>query len=450
MNLNDLLADLEKSSGIEKSASASAPSATGKPAISAELAGVLEKKASADLVKSAHAQGEELARELLSKMANEIQDGNNQMVAAAASAVPTEVGGTVEQVLKGTVDQAIAKGAVSDDRVDPELDKQAKLNKEATMQNTNRSLAKQIMEKLAQDFSAEVTTPSAASSVAGAAVPNMIQTGNALMAAQSDAYTQGVGPVEGTVDDLFQAIVARAKAQGGSTSDIVDSEAPVPRDTIGANDEVEKAAAVTALCGEGLDFDSAVSLVKQAEAELDSEAWEQEKQACMGALMDQGMDFDEAVSLVKQAEYDLIEKQADEYEDNLKAYNKATRPSNTLKDKAKNFASDARESSEEAAGKAKGAIGSYGKSLSEDAKQVGEQLKGLRKAPRFAAEALRGNKAVRLGGGLAGAAALAAGAYAVGSREKKACVEALMDEGIDFDSAVNLVKQAEFDLINGI
>lgn len=406
MNLNDLLADLEKSSGIEKSASASTSASAGKPAISAELAGVLEKKASADLVKSAHAQGEELAKELLLKMANEIQNGNAQMVATAASAVPTEVGGTVETVLQGTVDQAIAKGAISDDRVDPELDKQAQLNKESTVQNTNQSLAKQIMEKLAQDLSPVVTTPAAAVNVAGAAVPNLIQTGNAVMTAQADAITQGIGPVDGTVDDLFQAIVARARAQGGATDDLIDSAAPVPRDTIGAGEEVEKAAAVSALCAEGLDFDSAVDLVKQAEAELDSEAWEQEKQACMGALMEQGMDFDEAVSLVKQAEADLMDKEA----------------------KSKNEIAE---------------VGGKGTKMFNDARRFAKTHKG----------------SLKFGGALAGAA-VAGAAYnkvtghpaynkSVGSREKQACVDALMGEGIDFDDAVALVKQAEQDLLVG-
>lgn len=395
MNLNDLLADLEKSSGIEKSASASTSASAGKPAISAELAGVLEKKASADLVKSAHAQGEELAKELLLKMANEIQNGNAQMVATAASAVPTEVGGTVETVLQGTVDQAIAKGAISDDRVDPELDKQAQLNKESTVQNTNQSLAKQIMEKLAQDLSPVVTTPAAAVNVAGAAVPNLIQTGNAVMTAQADAITQGIGPVDGTVDDLFQAIVARARAQGGATDDLIDSAAPVPRDTIGAGEEVEKAAAVSALCAEGLDFDSAVDLVKQAEAELDSEAWEREKQACMGALMEQGMDFDEAVSLVKQAEADLIEKEA---------------------------------------GAGMAVVGGKGAKFLNDARRFANTHKGK----------------LKVGAGLAGAAAVSGvAAKVVGQREKQACVDALMGEGIDFDDAVALVKQAEQDLLVG-
>ena len=48
-----------------------------------------------------------------------------------------------------------------------------------------------------------------------------------------------------------------------------------------------------------MDFDTAVSLVKQAEEAPLAEAWEQEKKAAFGMLLDQGVDFDVAVNLIK-------------------------------------------------------------------------------------------------------------------------------------------------------
>lgn len=332
MNLNSLLAELEGKTQIEKSAAEVQPA---KPAISAELSAILEKKASEDLSGKAFAAGEELARQLLEKMANEIQESNDKMVASDnQKVVPIETNTSVEGAMDGSLAQGVANGAVIGDRVDditdgkgpaeaaaisvsenretpPTTDPQL-TNKENEMSKTaqdNKALAQQIMEKLAQDLSPQVTDASADASVAAAPVPNKIQQDNATMSAQADAVTMGVGPVpgQGTVDDLFQAIVARAQAQGAGHPDIVAGQAAVPRDNL-PNDSVEKAAAVSALCDEGLDFESAVELVKQAEEAINAESWEQEKVACVTALIQEGINFDDAIALVKQAEQDLIDQ----------------------------------------------------------------------------------------------------------------------------------------------
>ena len=183
MNLNQLLASLEQSAGIEKKAS---DTEEVKPSVTAELAGVLEKKASEDITKQAFAQGEELARQLLSKLANEIQTDNAIMAAQDdTKIVPTKTGGTVEQALEAIVNEAVSRGATSDDRVDEELDNsEEKMNKQA---QENNQLAVFIMEKLAQEFNPQVSTPAAQVNVYGAAVPNMIQVDNAIMTAQDDA-----------------------------------------------------------------------------------------------------------------------------------------------------------------------------------------------------------------------------------------------------------------------
>jgi len=315
LNLNELLESLEQNTQIEKKASVTQVT----PSVSEELAGILEKKASENLASQAFAQGEELARQLLTKLATEIQDNNAVMQAQdEQKVVPTETAGTVEQVLQGTVDQALGRGATSDDRVDEKADEgngvaagapitsEENMNKQA---QENSSLAAYIMEKLAQEFSAEVTTPAAGVNVAGAAVPNKIQEDNAVMTAQGDQKVTGIVPGgDGTVNALFETIVAKAIATGAGSDNLVGA---VPTDPMGVesishgDEQVEKAAAVSALCEAGLDFDSAVDLVKQAEEQILSEAWEHEKQAAFGSLIEAGIDFDQAVALIKQAEADL-------------------------------------------------------------------------------------------------------------------------------------------------
>jgi hypothetical protein len=323
LNLDSLLRNLEAGTQIEKTASTTE---TAKPAISAQLADVLEKKASEDVVKKASEQGEAAARELLAKLANNILDEQAVMVASDdAKVTSNETGGDVESVLQSTVDKAVASGATTEDRVSHEAqvnnvtpaggpvgttEKQAEETpKENTMNKSaeDKTLAQLIMEKFAQEFSPMVTTPAAAVNVAAAPVPNKIQQDNAVMTAQDDAKVQGVVPGgDGTVNSLFETIVAKAKADGGQSDDLINGPAHVQSQPVFANNEVEKAAAVASLCDEGMDFDTAVALVKQAEEALDAESWEQEKQAAFSGLVDAGYDFDTAVALVKQAEEEMI------------------------------------------------------------------------------------------------------------------------------------------------
>lgn len=428
MNLNELLDSLEQSAQIEKKASVQEET---KPSVSAELADVLEKKASEDLTKQAFAQGEELARQLLEKMANEIQTDNAVMQAQDdQKVVPTQTGGTIEQVLQGTVDQATERGATSDDRVNEEhqegkvdvaagapINSEENMNKQA---QENSSLAAFIMEKLAQEFNPQVSTP-AAGIAAGVGAPNKLQQDNAVMTAQDDAKVQGIVPGgDGTVNALFETIVAKALANGAGSDNLADTAAPAVPGVVDAasqagGPEVEKAAAVSALCDAGLDFDSAVALVKQAEEEIVAEEWEHEKQAAFGSLLEAGVDFDDAVALVKQAEEELMGKEA----------GLASKAVDALKNAGNAVRNDA----------VKASVGASTLGLA--AKSMDKKLakKGLEQL---------GRSKLAIGG--AGAAAAGAGALALRGREKRACVEQLMAEGIDFDSAVELTKQAELEV----
>lgn len=327
LNIETLLAGLEKTAGIEKAAEET----TAKPNVSAELAGILEKKSEEDVTASALAAGEALAKELLTKLAseltedpmakttgdkkeNEIQKGVEEIVAFDNSKVlPNNQAGTIDAPLETTVENGIARGAKSDNIVDEIEDK--KQTKEAQIKSENEQMAKSIMEKIAQVVGEATTTPAAAVNTAGATAPNLIQASNAVMTAQDDAKVQPLPGAEGTLNSILEAVVARAKDQGAVSEDLVNGDAPASGAEVADGDssasvaqeadEVEKAAAVSALVDAGCDFASAVELVKQAEEALAVEADQQEKVAAVNALVEAGYDFDDAVTMVKKAEADL-------------------------------------------------------------------------------------------------------------------------------------------------
>lgn len=101
-------------------------------------------------------------------------------------------------------------------------------------------------------------------------------------------------------------------------------------------------------------------------------------------------------------------------------------------------------------------IRSAGGAIKADAGKVGDQIHNVRQSVKnnggvfnkgtgSTFKALGKNRAV-LAGGAALASAGAAGAAAASGREKQACVQMLMDQGIDFETAVELTKQAEVEL----
>lgn len=477
MNLNELLADLEQSAGLEKTAGVKSEKAV-SPAIKAELASVLEKKAEQDLTKVAFEEGSALAKMLLEKLANEIQVDNSIMEAEDATKVTPNSTGTIEDSLKETVEKAVARGAESDDRVDPVIDKEASLLKQS---QENKTMAKSIMSKLAQMVGETPTTPAAGENIAPGTVPNMIQAENAGMTAFDDAKVTALPGAEGTINNILEALVAKAKAEGAGSDNLVDgvgaTEGAV---ALGSpEDEVEKAAAVNALVGEGMDFDTAVNLVKQAEEELVGEAKEQEKVAAVNALAEAGYDFDTAVELVKQAEYELaqeedaMEKMAaveelmgqgydfDSAVELIKQAEEEHRKA-TTGDAVKLHAKVLGRSLLEGAGGtiAGGALGAGAGLLAlktkTGAKMIAKLKKYAPKNPTITRAQERKGMAVGLGvaaGGLVGGNVGAVHGTIKSTknsldrqREKKAALEALVAEGIDFDTAFDLVKQAELEV----
>ena len=78
-------------------------------------------------------------------------------------------------------------------------------------------------------------------------------------------------------------------------------------------DNIEKVAAVATLIDNGVDFDSAVAMVKQAEQSILAEQDEMMKRAAVNDLIGKGYDVETAVALVKQAsdrDYEEMVKRA--------------------------------------------------------------------------------------------------------------------------------------------
>ena len=63
-----------------------------------------------------------------------------------------------------------------------------------------------------------------------------------------------------------------------------------------------KQAALSELLSQGVDFDSAVSMIKSASARVDVE---QEKRAALGMMLEAGVDFDSAIDLIQAKAQEL-------------------------------------------------------------------------------------------------------------------------------------------------
>lgn len=187
------------------------------------------------------------------------------------------------------------------------------MNKQAA--DAGKALAEALLEKLASVGDQNTTNG------IGGAVPNKTQQDLAAQVAEQDRIIQNQPGTDGrgnggTINQIFDAIVADAMAQGAAPVD--QNAAPgvtraegaevgqqTPNQvqtgayTVAGEDSVEKAAAVSALVEQGHDFEDAVNLVKAAAEEIEREEVAQIKQAALNHFMEAGFDFDTAVNLVK-------------------------------------------------------------------------------------------------------------------------------------------------------
>ena len=383
MNLNDLITDLEKQAGMaedkssDKEKDAKAKADAKKAEDEAKKDGRSEKEKEDDAAlgeqngqeKSAAFQsGSELAKEIMTKV---------------ASATITNTKGE-------------------------------EMNKSAS--DAGKALAQALMQKLAATGDTNTVN-----GIPEGVVPNKTQVDLAAQVAEHDAIIQPTpmgmvpGKPAGTLNQIFDAIIADAQGQGVVSSVIQTPVAPAEgapnaRQTpnqedvesfVGAEGEgQEKAAAVSALVNEGWEFDDAVALVKQASDELEAEEDALIKQAAFNELMAQGYGFEDAVHLVKSAGA-------------FQAAAKAVGGSNRVI--------------------RKGAV------MAEKAtRAVGAGAARATDAAKSAAGYAKANPG-RVAAGAAGAAVGAGAAAAAMGREKKAAVDQLMAYGVDFDSAVEAV-----------
>lgn len=177
-------------------------------------------------------------------------------------------------------------------------------------------LTKQAAEK--QAGVGDVTSPDGATGTGGEAQKGARD--NAAMVAEQSASIKPMPTGDGirnqgTATDIYNAIVADMKAQGGTPTTAV-ADGPevdgsgvkaVPNQVKTAGySNIEKMAAIEALVADGADFETALSHVKAAEIYLLDQ---HEKMAAVQALVDEGIDFDEASELVKQAAEDLVREE---------------------------------------------------------------------------------------------------------------------------------------------
>jgi hypothetical protein len=189
------------------------------------------------------------------------------------------------------------------------------MNKQAA--DAGKALAAALLEKLASVGDMNTTN-----GIAPTGVPNKSQQDLAAQVAEQDMIIQNQPGTDGrgnggTINQIFDAIVADAMAQGAAPVDqnaaagVAKSEGAeigkqAPNQvqtgmyTVAGNDSVEKAAAVSALVEQGHDFEEAVNLVKAAEEEIIREEEAQIKQAALNHFMEAGFDFETAVNLVKK------------------------------------------------------------------------------------------------------------------------------------------------------
>jgi hypothetical protein len=302
---------------------------------------------------------------------------------------------TITDIMGNLIDHAIATGAQPIDTAAARAD-EIKDNQEGTPEMAKEA---ELIEKIAQ---AVIEKLAGVEDLAPAA--NQIQADTAQMVAQQDAIIQPTPGGEGTLNQILDAIVADAKAKGAISYDTAatgESAAAAEEQ----DEQVEKAAAVSALVEAGVGFEDAVDMVKQAEVEIWAEEEGLAKQAALDELMIEGLDFDAALDLIKEASdagfFSVgIEKEAATLE-----------------------------------GEYIPAGGGMVAKIAQPEAAAGPSMMGKLKG-------VLGTRAGKIGGAVAALGAAAALGRASKSQTKQAALDELMAEGVSFEDAVDLIKEA--------
>lgn len=220
-----------------------------------------------------------------------------------------------------TLDSLIASITVQDDA--------NQMTKQASAVDATTELEKALSNNAGEDN----TMTKSAHELAGQSIAEAILSGlqkqaennviaeTATMKAQDDAKIKET-PVAGkTVSEVAKDLLARAGAEGKThvpehAAQVVAAEGGAQtegRAPIDSQLDKQASECLTALINDGVAFDEAVVLVKEASALMNADL---EKAAAVSHLMDNGVDFADAVELVKQAsvqeegEYSDLEKAA--------------------------------------------------------------------------------------------------------------------------------------------
>ena len=177
-------------------------------------------------------------------------------------------------------------------------------------QSVGSTLADALLKQLQKQANAgDMTT---ADGVSPGAVANKPQVDNAQMTAEDDSKVKpmptsdGLRP-QGTINEIFDAMVADTLAQGAASTEQVH-ETGVAKQEGAVNDHAVpnqvKVAHVTDLMNQGVDFESAVSMVKEAADKLEDDL---EKAAAVQHLVEvEGLDFEKAAELIQDIADEMI------------------------------------------------------------------------------------------------------------------------------------------------
>ncbi len=198
----------------------------------------------------------------------------------------------------------------------PELTKEASEAGATVADELQTTLTKQASEEDRMTITGEQIANSILANLEKVAENNVIAE-TASMEADDTAKVKETPRSGKTVTETAKALLATGggvSEDGGVTAENEGNQ-PAAAPTVPSN--LDKVASLCDLMDEGMDFEDAAALVKQASDELVDEAADLEKAAAVQHLMGEGINFDDAIALVKQAseaefevEYSDMEKAA--------------------------------------------------------------------------------------------------------------------------------------------
>jgi hypothetical protein len=150
------------------------------------------------------------------------------------------------------------------------------------------AVAQDSTQMVAEQMSQQTATPRE-----GMDITNTLK-GLILTGIRNGAATNELSEMVGPGEEMVQGAVA-----GVTPSNMPAQPNGTAMGSVGENEEQEKVAAVAYLVSGGVDFDSAVSMVKQAEEALAAEQIEMAKLAAAQDLVNAGFSANDAIALVE-------------------------------------------------------------------------------------------------------------------------------------------------------